>query len=144
MTHSYHSKINTRNSTLEIQHSKINTRTQIRHQVDMTFEKLRQSIRIELENELDRPEKDKKQNEEDSDHSNEPTELTKRMMSCILRNVEFSLRRLQPLVRSGTSLLARAELGRVFADLVQGQMRHFFLWFNEIVRSVNRSWNFTL
>ena len=133
MTHSYHSKINTRNSTLEIQHSKINTRTQIRHQVDMTFEKLRQSIRVELENELERPEKDKKQNEEDSD-SNEPTELTKRMMSCILRNVEFSLRRLQPLVRSGSSLLARAELGRVFADLVQGQMRHFFLWFNEIVR----------
>ena len=104
----------------------------------MTFESLRQRIRLGLEKELKQhPGKDEKiRNEEDSDN-NESTELTKRMMSRILRNVEFSLRRLQPLVRAGSSLLARAELGRVFADLVQGQMRHFFLWLNEIVQEIS-------
>ena len=104
----------------------------------MTFESLRQRIRLGLEKELKQhPGKDEKiRNEEDSDN-NESTELTKRMMSRILGNVEFSLRRLQPLVRAGSSLLARAELGRVFADLVQGQMRHFFLWLNEIVQEIS-------
>lgn len=82
---------------------------------------------------LDDKEKNKKEEEE---KENEATELTKRMMSQILQNVESSLRRLQPLVRGGSSLLSKAELGRVFANLVEDQMRHFFLWFNEIMSDI--------
>eukprot|EP00940_MAST-03C_sp_MAST-3C-sp2_P002744 g2744.t1 len=119
----------------------------IRHRVEIAFEKLRTSVRSEVVGNLvgsppvsSAASADTSSKQDDvGDTSPSRSNLSKKsteLINATLAGINRTLRRLQPLVRSGSSFLARAELSRVLSDLVQGQMRHFFIWFNAFLEAI--------